>query len=165
MLETNRMYLLKPDLEHLDELFELHTDSESTKYTPRGVHEDKEMTKGFIKGWRGHWDENDFGYFMLISKETSELIGICGFEYRTINYQLFLNLYYRLFPQYMGKGLATEAIKMISNWLIQFDAVTPKVIRTSKINQPSMDLAERLGYKYDVTWNNVINDGDRCYFN
>ena len=33
MLETDRLYLLKPDIEHLDALFQLHTNNESTKYT------------------------------------------------------------------------------------------------------------------------------------
>ena len=35
MLETDRLYLLKPDIEHLDALFQLHTNNESTKYTPK----------------------------------------------------------------------------------------------------------------------------------
>ena len=50
MLETDRLYLLKPDIEHLDALFQLHTNNESTKYTPKGIHENKDITKGFIKG-------------------------------------------------------------------------------------------------------------------
>lgn len=164
MLETDRLYLLKPDIEHLDALFQLHTNNESSKYTPKGIHENKDITKGFIKGWRRHWEENDFGYFMLIAKDTGELVGMSGFEYHTINYQLFLNLYYRLFPKYTGEGLATEAIEMISRWMKQFDAVTPKLIRTNQVNESSIKLAERLGYELNDMWNNIINDGDRCYF-
>ena len=40
---------------------------------------------------------------MLIAKDTGELVGMSGFEYRTINYQLFLNLYYRLFQNIQVK--------------------------------------------------------------
>ena len=136
MLETDRLYLLKPDIEHLDALFQLHTNNESTKYTLKVYTRTKILLK-FIKGWRRHWEENDFGYFMLIAKDTGELVGMSGFEYRTINYQLFLNLYYRLFPKYTGEGLATEAIEMISRWMKQFDAVTPKLIRTNQVNESS----------------------------
>lgn len=53
---------------------------------------------------------------------------------------------------------------MISRWMKQFDAVTLKLIRTNQVNESSIKLAERLGYELNDTWNNIINDGDRCYF-
>ena len=32
-------------------------------------------------------------------------------------------------------------------------------------NTNSIKLAQRLGYNYDANWDDVINKGDRCFFN
>ncbi|MBL7564576.1 GNAT family N-acetyltransferase [Staphylococcus saccharolyticus] len=161
MLETGRLLLDKPDLKYIDELYLLHTNKEATQYTPKGIHESKEVTKRFIEGWIRHWEENNFGYFILITEDSKEVAGITEFEYRTINYQRFLNLYYRFFSEFTKQGLATERIDKISYSLKHYDSITPKIIHT---NQPSIKLAERLGYIDDLSWNNIINKGNPLLF-
>ena len=63
-----------------------------------------------------HWDEYQFGYFILIMRIIRSS-GIAGFEYRTIHQQQFLNAYYRIFPSYTGVGLAFESMEEIARHL------------------------------------------------
>ena len=112
-----------------------------------------------------HWDEYQFGYFILIMRDNHEVVGIAGFEYRTIHQQQFLNAYYRIFPSYTGVGLAFESMEEIARHLKKHDTITPKIIRTNQYNTNSIKLAQKLGYNYDANWDDVINKGDRCFFN
>ena len=48
----------------------------ATKYTPKGIHQNKVATQDFIKGWMRHWDEYQFGYFILIMRDNHEVVGI-----------------------------------------------------------------------------------------
>ena len=43
-------------------------------------------------------------------RDNQKVVGIAGFEYRTIHQQQFLNAYYRIFPSYTGVGLAFESM-------------------------------------------------------
>ena len=76
MLETHRLKLVKPNLSYTDELYQLHTNKVATKYTPKGIHQNKVATQDFIKGWMRHWDEYQFGYFILIMRDNHEVVGI-----------------------------------------------------------------------------------------
>lgn len=165
MLETHRLKLVKPNLSYTDELYQLHTNKVATKHTPKGIHQNKVATQDFIKGWMRHWDEYQFGYFILIMRDNHEVVGIAGFEYRTIHQQQFLNAYYRIFPSYTGVGLAFESMEEIARHLKKHDTITPKLIRTNQYNTNSIKLAQKLGYNYDANWDDVINKGDRCFFN
>lgn len=54
MLKTHRLKLVKPNLSYTDELYQLHTNKVATKYTPKGIHQNKVATRDFIKGWMRH---------------------------------------------------------------------------------------------------------------
>ena len=86
---------------------------------------------------------------MIQPKDKDEVVGIMGYEYRTINDQRFLNLYYRLLPEYTGRNYAYEAISRIDEWMLSRDNETMHIVRTNIQNVPSIKLAQRLGFKRD----------------
>lgn len=62
--------------------------------------------------WTFHRYENNLGgQNVLISKETSELIGQCGLLVREVENEFELEIAYSILPQFRGQGFAIEAAK------------------------------------------------------
>lgn len=164
MIETEHLKLIQPSMKYVEDLFQLHNNDEATRYTPLGRHKDIEDTAHYIQQWDQHWQDNQFGYFLIQPKDKDVVVGIMGYEYRTINDQRFLNLYYRLLPEYTGRNYAYEAISRIDEWMLSRDNETAHIVRTNIQNVPSIKLAQRLGFKRDKEWDDIINKGDICLF-
>ncbi|MFU0761296.1 GNAT family N-acetyltransferase [Staphylococcus pasteuri] len=164
MINTENLTLIQPSMKYLEDLYKLHTNDEATKYTPLGRHKDREDTARYIKNWQQHWKEHNFGYFLLQPKGQDFVVGIVGYEYRFLNDQRFLNLYYRLLPDYTGQNYAYEVISHIDEWMTNIDKETTKLIRTRINNKPSIKLAKRLEFLRDISWNDIVNKGDICFF-
>ncbi|MDI1791736.1 GNAT family protein, partial [Staphylococcus aureus] len=114
--------------------------------------------------WRNHWQQYQFGYFVLVKKIDCSVIDICGYEYRQLKQETVLNLFYKLHPSFEGQGYACEAITAITNFVNYIDQETVKVIRTNKCNQRSINLAERLKFKRDKAMDDIINQGDIVFY-
>lgn len=164
MIETEHLKLIQPSMKYVEDLFQLHTNDEATRYTPLGRHKDIEDTANYIQQWQQHWQDNQFGYFLIQPKDKDVVVGIMGYEYRTINDQHFLNLYYRLLPEFTGHNYAFEAISRIDEWMLSRDNETTQIVRTNIQNVPSIKLAQRLGFNRDKEWDDVINKSDICLF-
>lgn len=89
MIETEHLKLIQPSMKYIEDLFQLHTNDEATRYTPLGRHKDIEDTANYIQQWQQHWQDNQFGYFLIQPKDKDVVVGIMGYEYRTINDQHF----------------------------------------------------------------------------
>lgn len=133
-------------------------------YTPKGLHNSKLDTQRWIEKWRNHWQQYQFGYFVLVKKIDCSVIDICGYEYRQLKQETVLNLFYKLHPSFEGQGYACEAITAITNFVNYIDQETVKVIRTNKCNQRSINLAERLKFKRDKAMDDIINQGDIVFY-
>ncbi|PTI56958.1 hypothetical protein BU057_15555 [Staphylococcus succinus] len=77
---------------------------------------------------------------------------------------IFLNVYYRIHPNYTGGGLAYEAMNKIIDWLkSNIDDKSKFIIRTDKNNVASVKLAKKLNFQYRSTRDNQLNYGDIFY--
>ncbi|MFQ3781393.1 GNAT family N-acetyltransferase [Staphylococcus saprophyticus] len=165
MLESKRLIMTKPQLSYSEELYEIHSNKIATQYTPKRRHKTINDTKNMLNKWITHWDDHNYGYFVIIKKENKKVIGSGGAEKMEFANKEYFNLYYRLDPKETGNGYATEAIKTIINWLkTKIDNNLDFVIRTDVNNISSVKLAEKLGFKKDSNFDNYVDQGDIFFF-
>lgn len=86
-------------------------------------------------------------------RETKTMIGFIGFH--TLPGADYLNPYapgsvefgYTIFPNYRGKGYASEAAQALMDWAIREKGVTRFVISISPTNGPSLSIAQKFGFR------------------
>lgn len=164
MLMTKRLIMVKPDLKYADELFNIHSDLIATQFTPLTRHLTIEDTNQMIRNWIRYWDENNYGYFIFIDRCNGKVLGSGGAIKKEYFGDIFLNVYYRICPNYTGEGLAYEAMNKIIDWLkSNVDDKSKFIIRTDKNNVASIKLAKKLNFQYRSTRDNHLNCGDIFY--
>jgi len=86
-------------------------------------------------------------------RETKTMIGFIGFH--TLPGADYLNSYapgsvefgYTIFPNYRGKGYASEAAKALMDWATREYGVTRFVVSISPVNEPSLHIAQKFGFR------------------
>jgi RimJ/RimL family protein N-acetyltransferase len=128
---------------------------------------EKEKLKAYIKNIYHFYGYGLWGVFF---KETNQLVGRCGVEYKHIDDEDIYELGYLLAKQYQGFGYAKEFVTAVIHYCF-LELNLPYLIAIIDIdNLPSIHLAERVGmlrvgtcirntrtcYKYKTT-NNLIS--------
>lgn len=91
MINTERLNLMIPSSSHLIDLYNICSHPQANIYTPKGLHNSKLDTQRWIEKWQNHWQQYQFGYFVLVKKIDCSVIGICGYEYRQLKQETVLN--------------------------------------------------------------------------
>jgi ribosomal-protein-alanine N-acetyltransferase len=86
-------------------------------------------------------------------RETKTMIGFIGFH--TLPGAEYLNSYalgsvefgYTIFPEYRGKGYASEAAGALMDWATREHNVTRFVVSISPTNEPSLHIAKKFGFR------------------
>jgi ribosomal-protein-alanine N-acetyltransferase len=86
-------------------------------------------------------------------RETKTMIGFIGFH--TLPGAEYLNSYapgsvefgYTIFPDYRGKGYASEAAQALMDWATREHDVTRFVVSISPTNEPSLHIAKKFGFR------------------
>jgi ribosomal-protein-alanine N-acetyltransferase len=86
-------------------------------------------------------------------RETKTMIGFIGFH--TLPGADYLNSYapgsvefgYTIFPDYRGKGYASEAAGALMDWATREHGVTRFVVSISPTNEPSLRVAQKFGFR------------------
>jgi RimJ/RimL family protein N-acetyltransferase len=86
-------------------------------------------------------------------RETKTMIGFIGFH--TLPGADYLKSYapgsvefgYTIFPDYRGKGYASEAAKALMDWATREHAVSRFVVSISPTNEPSLRIAQKFGFR------------------
>lgn len=158
-LETDRLILRGPEKGDAEAVIEFLCDEERAKgfghFDNRG------------DAWRwfalsvGHWHIHGYGYFTVADKATGTPLGMVGIWYPDgwpepeLGWVVFANA--------EGKGIAYEAALRARQWAYEdlgFVTLTSNIVPG---NTRSVVLAERLGAKYERTYQNV-NMGEDMLF-
>ena len=86
-------------------------------------------------------------------RETKFMVGFIGFH--TLPGADYLNPYapnsvefgYTIFPDYRGKGYASEAAQALMDWATREHDVRRFVVSISPTNQPSLRIAQKFGFR------------------
>lgn len=109
LLSTERLVLRPVTAQDLDQVHHLHSLPETDRYNTMGIPTDLSATETVMQGW---FDEMSQGkkYVFVLEGADNSFIGLAGMNIDRPRYAR-AEIWYKLFPQYWGKGLATEAVQ------------------------------------------------------
>ena len=155
---TDRLTLSKVTLKDAPLIYELMN-------SPRWIKYIGDRNIKTINDARGHikkiiiqsYEQNGFGFYKVVLKESKEATGICGLIKRT--YLSYPDIGFALLPQFEGKGYGFESANKLKN--IASDEFGIEILSaiTTKINFSSQKLLEKLGFKLSGT-TRLISDGE-----
>lgn len=132
--------------EDLEQLYEFHVDIENRgPYFPVGVMPEPVFKKKFSE--TGFWQDDD-GMLIMVDDE-DDIVGHIEF-FQTVSYLDELEISYHVYSaENAGKGIATEAVRLLSGYLL--DRLKHNRIRLiiHPGNQASKRVAEKCGYEYE----------------
>ena len=140
-LESERLLLRRLNDDDVNEVLELRGNPEVMKYVPRPLINTKEEALAHIALIEDKVVNNIGINWAITLKGNSKMIGIMGhYRIQPENYRAEIG--YMLLPQYHGKGIITEAVKIVVQYgfeqmqLHSIEAVIdPKNIASEKVLQ------------------------------
>ncbi|HFK5509579.1 GNAT family N-acetyltransferase [Elizabethkingia anophelis] len=145
-------------------LFHLDSNPEVMKYVGGVVSTKIEQSQQMIEFIQKQYKENGVGRLAVIEKSTNTLIGWSGLKYLTSEINGMKNVYelgYRFFPEYWGKGYATETARAALNYA--FNEIKTDVVYAMAVteNTGSNRVLQKLGFEELGTF---LDDSDLCYW-
>ena len=131
--------------EDVDFVHTLHSDPATNVHNPFGASPDRTRSEEMLESWLRHQTQHGFGYELAF--EGDRLAGICGARRDLWREKPVINLYWRLLPDYWGRGLAGELGRHaldIARSVIRLPD-EPIVARMVPGNVGSVHVAERIG--------------------
>lgn len=95
-----------------------------------------------VRSYRAH----GFGRFVTIRRSDETLLGLAGLL--VDQHEGFIDLGYRLFPNYWGKGYATEAARAIVQFGFETLELDEIVALVAEKNERSERVLEKLGMRF-----------------
>jgi RimJ/RimL family protein N-acetyltransferase len=147
ILETDRLILREFVLDDLEDFFRMVNDPEITRYTGDDCQTLEEARTRLEDGPFQDYRKYGYGRWAGIDKTTGKVIGFAGLKY--LDDVGEVDLGYRLFKEYWGRGLATEASRAVVAY--GFDKLQPKRIigMADMENQASVRVLQKVGFTFD----------------
>lgn len=147
VMETERLIIREIKLGDLDNLYKIYEDESISRYTDN-LYERKaeeEFTAAYIKNMYTFYG---YGLWVIISKDTGELIGRAGLSNREINGEVEVELGYLIGKEFQKKGYATEACTAIIDFAKNKLYLEHLNCFCVKDNAEGVKLAIKLGFEY-----------------
>lgn len=106
IIETERLYLRGFETEDLDELAGILSKPTVMRYMPGSEPFSQERAEKALQSIMRHWEEHGFGWWAVMQREHSQLIGWCGLTF--VEELEETEVAYLLDEPFWGKGIATE---------------------------------------------------------
>jgi RimJ/RimL family protein N-acetyltransferase len=142
-LETNRLFLRELSENDYKDLCEILQDRDVMYAYEHSF--SKEEVENLYNKQIESYNENSFGLWAVIHKETRDFLGQCGLTIQKINEKEYLEIGYLLKKKHWHKGYATEAALGCANYA--FETLKAEkvysIIRDNNI--ASQNVAKRIG--------------------
>lgn len=147
-LETHRLIIKKPDLNDLDRLYALQSDSEVMKYIGQGVRTQKQVRTG-LQAAIEHQQKYGFSLGCVYEKESRQFVGRAGLIHLGYDYtQKDIEIAYALVKSAWGKGYATEIATALLDWGFKNLDVDRLVAVVAPDNQPSKNVLQKIKMQF-----------------
>lgn len=157
LLETERLILRQLTLTDTPFIIELLNTEGWIKYIgDRNVKTADQAREYLINGPIKSYADNGFALGLVLLKANSSPIGMCGLLKRT--YLLYPDIGYAFLPQYTGNGYAIEIATAILNHAFTQLKKEKILAITLPENTASVKLLEKLGMKYEGSFEDEKNN-------
>ena len=154
IVETERLRLRPHSVDDFEIYHMLRSNPQSMRYLSTKP-ATREETWGRILRQAGHWQQLGFGFWLIEEKATGQIIGEAGLLnlHRQITPSLegTVESGWMLLPQHQGHGYALEAMTGVFDWASSNIEVTAFSAIIAPENQPSIQLARKLGFTLSAT--------------
>lgn len=147
LIETDRLKLYEFNESHAEYIFRLNHDPDVMRYTGDVYFESIEHALEKIKAYN-HYRVYGYGRWLCEVKETREIIGWCGLKWEKEDGEEFVDLGYRFFKEYWGKGYATESAFASLNYGFEKLGMTNILARVLQENKASIHVMKKLGMTF-----------------
>ncbi|GAA3778198.1 GNAT family protein [Plantactinospora mayteni] len=161
-LLTTRLALRRPTPADIDTIYRIHHDPAACAHNPADMLATHADAEDRYHRWDQHWQQHDFGYWVIHPREANAQHGILGFsglKLMRLQDREVLNLFYRLDPVTWGNGIATEAATAVVSWATTDRPDHPVIARVRPDNVASATVAERTGLRRAAHLDTAGEDG------
>jgi len=145
MIETERLIFREYQDDDFDALAQIICDSETMIHYPKPY--DENDVKRWINWNKDNYQKYGFGLWVLILKETGEMIGDCGLTIQNIDNELLPEIGYHINKKYWRQGYGKEAGLAVRNWAFENTDYDSLYSYMKYTNIASYSLASSLGMK------------------
>jgi RimJ/RimL family protein N-acetyltransferase len=142
-IETTRLRLRSFDDNDLDRMAELMADEDFMRFS-LGVFS-REQTAGFLEKVRARDRAGLPSQFAVVLRENGSLVGYCGFFLQIVDEVEELEIGYRIDPSCWGRGIATEAARVVRDHAFSKLGVARVISLIHPDNVASRRVAEKNG--------------------
>jgi RimJ/RimL family protein N-acetyltransferase len=132
----------------IEKLYDFHTDIRNRgEYFPRGILSQPAFQKSFQEN--GFWSKEDG--MLVIVNSADQMLGHIEF-FKTVNYLDEFELSYQIYDtEQRGKGVMTEALHMMVQYLFETKQINRIRLVIHPDNAASRRLAEKCGFTHEGT--------------
>ncbi|WBW96312.1 GNAT family N-acetyltransferase [Oceanirhabdus sp. W0125-5] len=158
--ETDRLVLRSLKREDIDSVMTFWGNEEVMKYCGGAGSRERELRS--IEFYMNLQKEKGFSPYIVIIKDSNEVIGACGFNPAEDEHEI--ELIYHFAEKYWGRGYATEAANGCINYVRENLKINKIVASISPGNSSSKKVLEKLGFEYiGMKWFEDMNEEEPCY--
>jgi ribosomal-protein-alanine N-acetyltransferase len=160
IIETDRIFLRPFCIKDIEPFAKICANPNVMRYIGDGKPVSLDIISKKIPEWIELYEKQKYGLMALVSKETNELIGFCGFLHQIIDGDEYIELGYRLDEAYWGKGIATEAAVAVRDYAFNVLEIPLLISIINHQNNASKRVAKKVGMKLmkQTNFKNVLVD-------
>ncbi len=147
-IETERLIIRYVSSSDAYDMYEYSSLEEVCRYLLWSPHINMAATEGYIEFLEKRYLRGLYGDWAVELKENGKMIGTCGFA-NIDSESKICEIGYVLSPFYRGKGYMTEAVNAVLEMSFELLGMEKAKLRIIKENEPSIRLAERVGFRRD----------------
>jgi RimJ/RimL family protein N-acetyltransferase len=149
ILTTQRLLIRKFTASDLEDFSTLMGDPQVMRFGSSNGALSKDASKNlFQHKVLDHYKKYGFGTWALVLKEKNLFIGYAGLVSQIVDGKEAIELGYRLFPAYWGKGFATEAARSICSYAFHGLGLRQLISIMDAENLKSIKVAEKTGMHF-----------------
>ena len=126
--------------------------------------------QGFVDFELQQIENEKWKRWILLLKETKEIIGTCLVFYNDDENENHWDISYNLGKKYWGKGYTTEAMKAVMKFAETELGMKECITTYAKVNNSSANVLHKLGFQdekdisYECSGGDIITDGILCRY-
>ncbi|WP_299484835.1 GNAT family N-acetyltransferase [uncultured Allomuricauda sp.] len=144
IVETERLLVVEAELEDSKFFFELLNSPNWLEFIgDRGIKTEKHAEAYIQSSLISSYENNGYGLFKMVLRQSLEPIGICGFVKR--DYLEHPDIGFAILPQFEGKGFVFEACNSLLIYGKEILSLHPILAITTEKNVRSQALLSKIG--------------------